>query len=555
MAKNEIPKYILTLNPEDPSEKFTGTANKIGNVTGPSQDMDSLIQTHKQLLTQYKQDKTNINKDNLIANEKLLFLSINSSINSLDVPKLEELYKLLIDSTNFILEDENTNSAYNGALFIVSKKIPNETKNRLTPKTIPKQKVNTTAQPALTTIPQQEVNTAPILDIKQIVNDTKSVKDLNKEILLSNKITEEVRDKLVLMINEKVNKENNKEVSDFILNAYNALFTELKTREYIKEDGTITDMGKFVLLFWRKILIALIQIAPLNVINNLAILEIVWNSIIEVLSRNSIDSLEEIESNWKKLFQEIKEVFDAKIQEAVAPKIQGDNMVGGGVANAEVILVNNSSDLNVSEFAEPIIYLTSKNPKKIVNFSKIGDKEGKIPVFGYLTVGKQLMLELLDLQTNQRVSFQPEDTKTQQFKKLAMANPALVIGVATYLFNAIVNLGIDKLGFDFYTVKEMVTHVCTSLFGSVAGNILATTTTWFLPDPKTRSSDVGMTAAVKSFWETAVEYGKQITGTGSSSKGPVSGRGGGKKKSRKNIKKLNKKRGSRKVRKSHRKIY
>jgi hypothetical protein len=236
-------------------------------------------------------------------------------------------------------------------------------------------------------------------------------------------------------------------------------------------------------------------------------------------------------------------------------KSKGDNKVGGGIANAQVILVNNSSDLNVSEFAEPIIYLTSKNPKKIVNFSKIGDKEGKIPVFGYLTVGKQLMLELLELQTNQKVSFQPEDSKTQKFKKLAMANPALVIGVATYLFNAIVNIGIDKLGFDFYTVKEMVTHVCTTLFGSVGGNILATTTTWFLPDPKTRSSDVGMSAAVKSFWETAVEYGKQITGTGSSAKGPVSGPSGGKKKSRKNIKKLNKKRGSRKVRRSHRRIH
>ena len=131
LGKNEIPKYTLTLNPAAPEEKFTGTANTIGKPKSKSANpktIDELIKDQTDLLAEYKKDPSPINKGLLITNEEELFLSINSSIDSLDEQMLEELYKLLIDSNNFILEDENINSSYNGVLFIVSKKYPRKPK-------------------------------------------------------------------------------------------------------------------------------------------------------------------------------------------------------------------------------------------------------------------------------------------------------------------------------------------------------------------------------------------------------------------------------------------
>lgn len=528
LAQNEIPKYILTLNPAAPKEKFTGTSNTIGNVTGPGQDMDSLIQTQKQLLTQYNQDKSDVNKDNLIANEKLLFLSINSSINSLDEQTLEELYKLLVDSKNFILEDELIQS-YNGVLTIVSKKIPKEDKDRLTPKPKPKPKPRPAPEPKA---------------------DTKSVDSLtDKEVLLVDKLTPELKDKLVKMLNEKVNTENNATITSLIKRSYGELLEYLKGKQYINDTNDISPLAKIFLLFWRKFIININKEGKLNsdFLGDYLNLDNIFESINSVLKKHpEIDSPQKIESKWPDIFQEINEEF--KVRNEQTPPV--NTKVGGGVANSKVILVNNNNnDLNVSEFAEPIIYLTSKTPDKIVSFSQINSKGGKIPVFGYLTVGKQLMLKMLELQTNQKVSFKQEDSKLQKFKNLASANPMLVTGVATYIFNAIVNFGIERLGMDFYSVKEMVKSVCTSLFGPVAGFILATSVTWFLPDPKRPEKP-----AEKEFWTAAKENANNIREmfpTPNSTSRPPNG--GGKKKSRKNIKtKRSKKRGSRKVRRSHR---
>jgi hypothetical protein len=526
LAKNEIPKYSLTLNPE----KYPGTANKIGKPKSKSENpktIDELIKDQPYLLAEYKKVPSTINKDLLITNEEELFLSINSSIDSLDVQMLEELYKLLIDSNNFILEDENINSSYNGVLFIVSQKIPKETKTRLKPAIQPKP------------IPQPEA-------------DTKLVENSNKKFLLADKLTPFLKNQLVQILDKKVNPEKIGSGGRMIKSSYDGLFEYLKNKGYIEDDNTISSFGKYVLLFWRKFVIKFIKDGNKDYLVEYEKLVNIWDSIDEVLKKHpEIDSIEKIESNWQTLFQEMDEQF--------AERSEPDNKVGGATENAQVLLVNNSEELNVSEFAEPIIYLTSKSPDKIVAFSKIDSKDGKIPVFGYLTVGKQLMLKLLELQTNQRVSFKPEDSKTQKFKNFAVRNPALIIGVATYLFNGFVNYGIDKLGLDFYTVKEMITHVCTTLFGPTAGFILSTTSTWFLPDPKTRASDVGVSKVVKDFWSSAMDYASQMKFPGSSSGAtpmPPDPPAGGKKKSRKNIKiKRTKKRGSRKVRRSHRRIH
>jgi len=524
LAQNEIPKYILTLNPVVPKEKFTGTANTLGEVAGPDQDINSLIETQKQLLNQYNQDKTDINKDNIIENEKLLFLSINRSIKSLDPAKLEELYTFLIDSNNFILEGELIQS-YNGVLTIVSKKIPKEDKDRLTPKPKPKP----TPQPK-----------------------PKPVENLNKGSVLADKLTRQLKEILLEMLNKKVNPENDQTITNSIKNAYVKLFEYLKSKEYISANNDISTSGKSFLLLWRKFIININKEGKLNAdfLSDYINLDNIFNSINAVLKKHpEINSLEQMESEWPNIFQEINDDFKVRNEETP----QANNKVGGGVANSKVILVNNNNDLNVSEFEEPIIYLTSKTPDKIVSFSQINSKDGKIPVFGYLTVGKQLMLKMLELQTNPRVSFKPEDSTSQKFKNLAKANPLIVMGVATYLFNGIVNFGIDRLGMNFYTVKEMVKGVCTYLFGPIAGFILATSATWFLPDPK--RIPVGNSPATEKFWSNAKETAQQMSNMfpTPNSTSNLNQPGGYRKKSRKNIKtKRTKKRTSRKARISRR---
>jgi hypothetical protein len=122
------------------------------------------------------------------------------------------------------------------------------------------------------------------------------------------------------------------------------------------------------------------------------------------------------------------------------------------------------------------------NKSKTISVTDIGmSSNANVPVFGYLTTGKQLLMVLLDIQTNQRVSFQKEKTYSEKtkdtlkniFKTNPIASSAFVIGVANLLTKLLVESGVPVPH-----IKNVVYYMINALFGPVAASMI---TVW-LPD-------------------------------------------------------------------------
>jgi len=167
-------------------------------------------------------------------------------------------------------------------------------------------------------------------------------------------------------------------------------------------------------------------------------------------------------------------------------------MEGGGKnPNSTVIIENNTDNLNISEFGEPIIYI--KPSKKSVTVSDISGKDkDNIPVFGYLTIGKELLLKLLSMQTNQNVLFKKQQSTYEKSKSIlfdyAQKNPGITILVATLLTNgltkAMIESGIPGLK-SIPHVKDVVTSICSNIFGDWVGPYLAV---WMPSADKSKST-------------------------------------------------------------------
>ena len=215
-------------------------------------------------------------------------------------------------------------------------------------------------------------------------------------------------------------------------------------------------------------------------------------------------------------------------------------MIGGAdfIPNATTILTPALDEPNkISEYGEPMIYITPpKDPTKrsrILQFSEMGTDTEKIPVFGYLTVGKQMLLKLLDLQTNLNAPFTEPQTKYEKIKngffEFVKANPILALTVVGGIANAI---GVAMAQSGLYGIKDIPTikEVIISVFESIFGKGLKSSALWL-----TLSTYMSDPDRTKSWFK----------------KPDQPPAGGGKKKSRKNIKtKRTKKRASRKVRRS-----
>ena len=233
-------------------------------------------------------------------------------------------------------------------------------------------------------------------------------------------------------------------------------------------------------------------------------------------------------------------INDDILLDIVKSKRGSTGMIGGAdfIPNATTILTPTLDEPNkISEYGEPIIYIIPpKDPTKrsrILQFSEMGTE--KIPVFGYLTVGKQMLLKLLDLQTNLNAPFAEPETVTEKLKnsflKFAAANPVLAFTIVGGIANAI---GVAMAQSGIYGIKDIPTikEVIISVFESIFGKGLKSSALWlslstFMSDPD----------RTKSWFKKPDE--------------PPAG--GGKKKSRKNIKtKRTKKRTSRKARISRR---
>ena len=159
---------------------------------------------------------------------------------------------------------------------------------------------------------------------------------------------------------------------------------------------------------------------------------------------------------------------------------------GGGDINqnAIIILENNTTNLDISEFAEPVIYLV-KDTSNLENVRTMGSDNPNIPVFGYLTVGKPLLLKLLEIQTNQRVSFAPEDSKYKKAINTILgfmqANPILTGGIVTSMLNELsIKIKTSELPYaeNMPILKDALKTIITHIIGPNAAGWAV----WLLSD-------------------------------------------------------------------------
>jgi hypothetical protein len=146
--------------------------------------------------------------------------------------------------------------------------------------------------------------------------------------------------------------------------------------------------------------------------------------------------------------------------------------------NCKAIIELSSESLNISDFAEPIIYL-NKSDAKFGNVVKFNTLPGA-PIFPYLTVGKPLLQKLNDLTANYNSKFEvpPPFSKkvTNAIISWIMQNKLLTLSGVTFLANKAQNYLIEKgaqnpdswyasLFKDQTGIKRVITDLLNKVFG------------------------------------------------------------------------------------------
>jgi len=485
---NERPGYKLELGVKE-DEHFMGNSTKLGRPTFLEQtnimaDMMNLINKRKEFDAG---NKSLIDKTSLATLENDFFEKITrDQVEVLTDEDVEKLMMFISNENNFLAKPEqgsNLNKAILSVSAVYRKRFPNERKD--------------------------------IRDTQKEINDLKKLeKEEQKEEQKEEETTTNI-DSTKLSIFDK------ERLEDSILKNLPMSLPEL-TKQKIKE--AINKLNEYLET----------QPGRMN-INSKVLTPLGKKSVKDV----KLGIINKIKSSQDNLINDDILLDIVKFKKGTTG-IKG--MIGGAdfIPNATTILTPTLDEPNkISEYGEPIIYIIPpKDPTKrsrILQFSEMGAE--KIPVFGYLTVGKQMLLKLLDLQTNLNAPFAEPETVTEKLKnsflKFAAANPVLALTIVGGIANAI---GVTMAQSGIYGIKDIPTikEVIISVFESIFGKGLKSTALWlslstFMSDPD----------RTKSWFKKPDE--------------PPAG--GGKKKSRKNIKtKRTKKRASRKVRRSRKRL-
>ena len=158
----------------------------------------------------------------------------------------------------------------------------------------------------------------------------------------------------------------------------------------------------------------------------------------------------------------------------------GARAAEGFIANAKAILTPTLDYPDkLSEYGESIIYITPpKDPiirSRIVIFGEMGTD--KIPIFGYLTIGKQMLLKVLDVQTNLNSPFDAPQSTGQKLKNaftnLATYHPVMVASIVGVIANA---LGVALAESGIYGIKDIPTikEIITGTFKTMLGDGIVT---------------------------------------------------------------------------------
>ena len=158
----------------------------------------------------------------------------------------------------------------------------------------------------------------------------------------------------------------------------------------------------------------------------------------------------------------------------------GARAAAGFIANAKAILTPTLDYPDkLSEYGESIIYITPPKDSimrsKIVIFSEMGTD--KIPIFGYLTIGKQMLLKVLEVQTNLNSPFDAPQSTGQKLKNaftnLATYHPVMVASIVGVIANA---LGVALAESGIYGIKDIPTikEIITGTFKTMLGDGIVT---------------------------------------------------------------------------------
>ena len=469
LSENEIPNYILSLGlkPDQLPKELPGNGVVLKPGDCDTTKLNELMTEQTTYIGIYNssEDKSNITQV-IESNQNDLFTCISSLMDSMDDDTIINVYNFLVDKNNFVNLD-TISGKYVGITSAISRLIKSKKlqipKNTQVAPEAPTEKV-TAAAPQSQDIPQQ-----------------------TKTLLLTTIYDEDLKQKLINSLGTKL--KNN----GIAQNAYDVLFTNLKNDNYIdSNDNTINEIGKIISVAYRKLIIQLYNGG--TTLDNVSFRDL-YQITNTYLSDNNIKDVKTLEDSWSNISQNILLQFNKLHKSPMEKKQEG----GGLTSNAIPIIENNSDDYtDIQQFSEPIIYLNKKQKDNVKSINTTDTN--KIPVFGYLTIGKQLMIILLEIQTNNRVPFKYEKPSnsyekaknmlTGLLKRFPILGTTFLITVANALTKILIEAGVPMIH-----VKTVVTTILTGLIGE--------TTTWALtswlpganPSPETPTTNLRGTVA------------------------------------------------------------
>lgn len=196
---------------------------------------------------------------------------------------------------------------------------------------------------------------------------------------------------------------------------------------------------------------------------------------------------------FKQLFKRYSEMFADKSETEIITMITNKfddtndfNSTGGACDNnyekkSGKFLVNATPIISpvdtkvddLSKLQEPIIYIEEEVNKTILRGAREVKDKKSMPVFGYLTIGKELILKLNELQTNQNHSFTLGKGTNEKIVYWITTNPAIAGALFTILANSVTKFLVEKgLAPEAIHIRNVLKQLLSYFIGSSAASWL-----------------------------------------------------------------------------------
>jgi hypothetical protein len=126
---------------------------------------------------------------------------------------------------------------------------------------------------------------------------------------------------------------------------------------------------------------------------------------------------------------------------------------------------------DLSKLQEPIIYIEEEVNKTILRGAREVKDKKSMPVFGYLTIGKELILKLNELQTNQNHSFTLGKGTNEKIVNWISANPVIAGALFTILANSVTKFLVEKgLAPEAIHIRNVLKQLLSYFIGDTAAS-------------------------------------------------------------------------------------